>query len=231
MHAARIFSNLAIAALLIVAASAAEPKIPKGFSVPKSSLSPDKHYGVTVPILAEHDGSLDPKNSLIELQSGRVLTVIQAFTGWDRMNHGGVLPSHWSRDGSLLLWEVDGKWFHQAFVLIKLEKGEVKWQTDILKAAQEAILARTKKAAPKQYALAKKANEGSGSAYPEGFSVDVEMIGRLTIPLRVRVVLSSNPKGMEDHPNLYSHMEAVVDSEGRFTVKDFGLGHVELGNL
>ena len=231
MHATRIFSNLAIAALLIVAASAAEPKIPKGFSVPKSSLSPDKHYGVTVPILAEHDGSMDPKNSLIELQCGRVLAVIHANTGWDRMNHGEVLPSRWSRGGSLLLWEVDGKWFHDAFVLIKIEKGEVKWQTDILKAAQEAILTRTTKAAPKQYALAKKANEGSGSAYPEGFSVDVEAVGRVTVPLNVRVALTSNPKQIEGESTLNSHMEAVVDSEGRFIVKDFGMGHIRLRNL
>jgi hypothetical protein len=222
--------------LLLVAAAvqftaAAEPKVPKGFEVPDSSLSPDKRFGVTVPIRAEHAEDAEPKNSLIELKTGRVLAVIKAETAWDHANHRVVMPARWSKDGSLLLWEVDGKWFHDAFVLIKIEDGNVKWQTDILKAAQQEILARTKKAAPKQYAAAKKENEGSSSAYPEGFSVDVEAVGKIATPLRIRVVLSSNPKQIEGIKSLYSHMEAVVDSEGRFIVKDFGLGHVPLRNL
>ncbi len=221
---------LAVAALQFT--TAAEPKVPKGFMVPDSSLSPDKRFGVTVPIRAEHeDDKAEPKNRLIELKTGRVLAVIKAETAWDHASHRTVMPARWSADGSLLLWEVDGKWFHDTFILIKIADGKVKWQTDILKAAQQAILARTKKAAPKQYAAAKKENEGSGSAYPEGFSVDVDAVGKIATPLRVKVVLSSNPKQIEGVKSLYSHMDAVVDSEGRFVVKDFGLGHVPLRNL
>jgi hypothetical protein len=223
--------TIATSLFLTAAAFAADPKAPKGFMVPGSSLSPDKRFGVTVPIRAEHGEDAEPKNSLIEVKTGRVLAVIKAETAWDHANHREVMPSRWSKDGALLLWEVDGKWFHDAFVLIKIEDGNVKWQTDILKAAQQEILARTKKATPKKYAAAKKQNEGSGSAYPEGFSVDVDAVGGITTPLRVKVVLSSNPKGIEGIPSLYSHMEAVVDSEGRFAVKDFGLGHVALRNL
>jgi len=205
--------------------------MPKGFFVPDSSLSPDKRFGVTVALRAEHGENAEPKNRLIELKTGRVLAVIKAETAWDHANHQEVMPSRWSKDGALLLWEVDGKWFHDAFVLIKIEDGKVKWQTDILKAAQQEILARTKKASPKKYAAAKKDNEGSGSAYPEGFSVDVDAVGGVETPLRVRVVLSSNPKQIEGVPSLYSHMDAIVDSEGRFVVKDFGLGHVPLRSL
>ena len=223
--------SLLLAVVALQFTVAAEPKVPKGFFVPDSSLSPDKRFGMTVALRAEHGEDAEPKNRLIELKTGRVLAVIKAETAWDHANHQEVMPSRWSKDGSLLLWEVDGKWFHVAFVLIKIEDGNVKWQTDILKAAQQEILARTKKVAPKQYAAAKKENEGSGSAYPEGFSVDVEAVGKIATPLRIRVVLSSNPKQIEGFKSLYSHMEAVVDSEGRFVVKDFGLGHVPLRNL
>jgi hypothetical protein len=226
----RIFPCL-LAALALQLTTAAEPKVPKGFFVPESSFSPDKRYGVTVALRGEHGEDAEPKNRLIELKTGRVLAVIKAETAWDHANHQEVMPSRWSKDGALLLWEVDGKWFHDAFVLIKIEDGKVKWQTDILKVAQREILARTKKASPKKYAAAKKDNEGSGSAYPEGFSVDVDVVGGIETPLRVRVVLSSNPKQIEGVPSVYSHMEAIVDSEGRFVVKDFGLGHVPMRNL
>ncbi len=222
-----------LAVVTLQFANAAERNVPKGFNVPDSSLSPDKRFGVTVPIRALHGEKAEPKNSLIELATGRVLTVIKAETAWDHANHREVMPARWSKDGSLLLWEVDGKWFHDAFVLIKVVDGEVKWQTDALKAAQQEILARTKKAAPKQYAAAKKQNEGSGSAYPEGFSIDVDVVGSgsISTPLRLKVVLSSNPKQIEDIPSLYSHMDVEVDAEGRFTVKKFSLGHFELRNL
>ncbi len=222
-----------LAVVTLQFANAAERNAPKGFNVPDSSLSPDKRFGVTVPIRALHGENAEPKNSLIELATGRVLTVIKAATAWDHANHREVMPARWSKDGSLLLWEVDGKWFHDAFVLIKVVDGEVKWQTDVLKAAQQEILARTKKTAPKQYAAAKEQNKGSGSAYPEGFSIDVDVVGNggISAPLQLKVVLSSNPKGIEGITSLYSHMDAEVDAEGRFTVKKFSLGHFELRNL
>lgn len=222
---------LTIAAFRFAAAD--EPKIPKGFTVPGDSVSPDKRFGVTVPIRAQHGENAKPKNSLIEIKTGRVLAIIPAETGWDRMNHGGVMPARWSKDGSLLLWKVDGKWFHDAFVLIKIADGKVAWQTDILKAAQQEILARTRKAAPAEYAVAKQENEGSGSAYPEGFSVDVDVAGKggITLPLKLKVVLSSNPKGIEGVKSLYSHMDAEVDADGCLVVKKFTLGHFPLRNL
>lgn len=211
--------------LFFLSALAQAQGVPKGFFIHGESLSPDGRYGVTVPILAEHGGHDDgAKNSLVEVKTGKVLAVIQAETGWDHMNHRSVLPARWSPDGSLLLWEVDGKWFSDALVLLKLGGEKVPWQSDILKAGQEAILARTKKADPEKYAKAKEANKGHGSAYPEGFSIDVEIIGPVTLPLRVLVNLTSNVKALENWPTLESHLEGVVDAEGKFSVKNFKLG-------
>ena len=76
---------------------------------------------------------------------------------------------HWSDESSLLPWQVDGKWFADSYVLIHIRSGKIAWQVDLLKRAQQAILAHTRKAEPKKYTGAKNENTGSGSAYPEGF--------------------------------------------------------------
>lgn len=91
--------------------------------------------------------------------------------------------------------------------------------------AQQAILTRTRKAAPEKYAVAKEANAGNGSAFPEGFTIDVEALDPISCPLHLRAVLTSNPKGIEDFPKLDSHLDAIVDKDGKFKVTDFQLGH------
>jgi len=128
--------------------------IPKGFVVPKCTLSPDRRYGVTVPILDldQPENPKQPKNSIIELETGRIIAVINTrWTGWTKHNHGGVLPCRWSADGSLLLWEVDGKWFRDAVVLLKIKNGALEWQLDITEKVQREILRRTKHSVPKKY--------------------------------------------------------------------------------
>jgi hypothetical protein len=184
-----------IIATLSMGVSALAQTIPKGYVVPKCTLSSDGRFGVTVPILDDYEQIPNPKNSVIELKTGKVIAVIKAkFTGWNRQNHGGVLPCRWSPGGSLLLWEVDGKWFSDALVLLKFKNGELEWQLDILRAAQTAMLVRTKRATPRRYALAKQANYGSGSAYPEGFTVAVAAADPVSLPLNVQAALTSDPK-------------------------------------
>jgi hypothetical protein len=104
----------------------------------------------------------------------------------------------------------------------------VQWQLDLLKAGQEEILARARKAEPERYAAAKRENEGNGEAYPDGFTVDVTADAKegapLTLPLRVEVTLTANPKGSEDFPpeaTLNATMEAEVDADGKFNVLSF----------
>ena len=79
-------------------------------------------------------------------------------------------------------------------VLLKFKDGMLEWQTDILHSAQTEMLARMKRAAPKQYAVVKAANAGSGSAYPEGFTIAVAAVGPISLPLRIRAALTSDPK-------------------------------------
>jgi hypothetical protein len=126
-----------------------------GYTILDITLSPDHRYGVTVPDL----NTPNPQNSLVEVETGRVLAVIQANTGYESANHNSVLPSRWAQDDSLLLWEVDSKWCDTALVLLKLENGTVVWQLNLLKTGQQAILALTKRAKPKNILRRKKRTE------------------------------------------------------------------------
>jgi hypothetical protein len=160
-------------------------QFPDGFGVERSSLSPDKRYGVLAPDLDHYDDAATHQNKLVEVKTGRVLAVIQAETGMVHMNHGGILPSRWSADGSLLLWKVDGKWCPHA---------------------------------------------GNGSAYPDGFTVNVTDSDQgdapLSLPLAISTALESDPKAIEDFPEkakLNSEMDAIVDPDGKFVVKNFHL--------
>jgi len=206
-------------------------QFPDGFGVERSSLSPDKRYGVLVPVDFDHYDDTKPQNELVEVESGRTLALIDADTGKAGfMNHGEIEPSRWSADGSFLLWEVTGKWSPRALVLLKIEDGKIKWQRNLLKMTQKEILARTRKASPTKYAAIKKRNsELDQDTYPDGFTVDVQITGKegvpLTFPLNVEAFLESDPKAkaMEPPPSVYVHseMEATIDSEGKFIVKNF----------
>jgi hypothetical protein len=197
--------SLCLSPLLMCVTSVYGQTAPRGCTIPDNTISPNKHYGVTVPRLAEY-GNDDPKNGLVDIRTGRVLTVIHANTGWDRMNRGGVLPSRWSPDSTLLLWEVEGRFSPDALALLKVQDNKVAWQVNLLSTVQQAILIQTHEAAPAKYAAAKKWNEGSGSAYPDGFTVNVRAEGDkerggpgedvkgkpISLPLRLHAELTSN---------------------------------------
>ena len=191
-------------------------QFPDGFGVERSSLSPDKRYGVLAPDSDHYDWK-QHQNKLVEVNTGHTLAVINAETGVAGFhNHGGIEPSRWSADGSLLLWEVDGKWAPRALVLLKIEDGKIKWQHNLLQMAQQAILTRTRSFLPKGFvAIAS--------------TVDVQVNGEedapLSLPVAVHVELDSNPNpASEPPPNsgyVHSEMEATVDSEGKLIVKSF----------
>jgi hypothetical protein len=208
------------------------PQFGANFIVPKSSVSPDGRYGVLAPADWDHFADDDtPQNKLVEMQSGRVLATINAETGLMQMNHGGILPARWSANSSYVIWTVDGKWAFRALVLLKIESGEVKWQRDLLNQMQQEILARTRKAKPRKYAAAKKANAGNGTYYPDGFTISVVVRGKegapLTFPLSLHAQLESNPKDVENFPKnaeLTAEMDATMSADGKLVVKEFHLG-------
>lgn len=195
-----------------------------------STFSPKKRYGVQLVVDHDEDWGIDRQNRVVEVRTGRVVTTIHADPGYNhRMNFLEVVPPRWSPDENLLLWEVAGKWCPTALVILKLEKGREAWQINLLTSGQQALLHRTKAAAPKKYLAAMKANAGNGSAFPDGFTVDVTADGEgqktVALPLQVQVDLDANPKAIEDFPaNLRSWLDGEVTKNGEFVVKQFHLG-------
>jgi hypothetical protein len=218
-----------ILALILVAGT----PLPKGYTVPDLVQSPDQRYGFTVPSMDALGDDDKARNSLVDLKTGKVITVVDAWTMYDRMNHNDLLAPWWSKDESTVLWQVSGKWCPWALVLIKFKDGKQVWQLNVLTTFQQEILKRSKAAAPARYAAAKKENAGNGEAFPEGFTVDVEVTGApdleqsaktpLTFPLKVRTSLTANPKGLDFPANLDSELDGVIDADGKITYGHFAL--------
>src|SRR5258707_695898 len=78
-------------------------QFPPGFGVLRSSLSPDKRFGILAGADAEHCED----HKLVVVKTGQVVATINAEPGFIDMSHGGM-HSRWAEDGSLLLWEVRG---------------------------------------------------------------------------------------------------------------------------
>ena len=140
------------------------------------------------------------------------------------MNHA-QLNSRWSADGTTLAWVIEGKWFPAAYVLIRVADDRVDWQLNVLSSVQRDILARTKEAAPDKYQAAKAQNAGNGSAFPDGFTVNINSpCDRFQLPFQSHVTLDSNPKRLNDWPpaaDLQSSMEVVIDQSGQLDVSRF----------
>lgn len=242
---AAVFRLRTLACLLLFAVpgGVVGQTLPKGVTLPASTLSPDGRYGVTVPSLSDYpdDGKFadndEPHNQLVDASTGQTLATIHAETGWDRMDRGRVLPARWSPDGALLLWEVEGRWSPTALVLLKVQANKVQWELDVLDAMQKAILTRTREAAPRKYAAAMRRNKGNGSAFPDGFTVNVRAAGDkerggdgddvrgkpISLPLRVHAELTSDPKQMGGPKNtrLDSELDGVINQEGKLRVSHF----------
>ena len=191
------------------------------YITPAFTFSPDHRYGVLIPVF-HTEGAEQPDdrtNQVVELRTHRMVAVIHGEPGYDRE----TAPPLWSADSSVLLWKVESKFSPDALVLLKLKLDKQEWQLDLMKAALEAILSRTKSAAPERYAAAKKANTGNGSAYPDGFTIYVVTDeDKIVFPYHVLVDLTANQNHAENFPaNLESHLDAIVTEDGKFVVNAF----------
>ena len=230
---------------LLLQHSAFATFLPNDYIIPQETLSPSGHYGFTVPIDKILGDTKNVHNSLVDIKAEKVIAVVDTWPGYDhRLNHVERVPPWWSEDESLVLWKVHGKWCPEALVLIKLNHGVQEWQLNLLTIFQKKILERTRAAAPKEYEAAKKRNAGNGAAFPDGFTVDVEVVGEsdphpiftyensketkslyqrpaLKFPIEVHTTLTSNPKQIENAPTLSTEMDGVVKEGGTIKVKQF----------
>jgi len=213
-------------ALIWVAGAYARPVwLPAHYSIPSDTLSPNGRYGVMVPDFSEGGPS-----KLVDIKTGRIVAELIGAYGWQGTNPSmewGNMAAAWSADGTLLSWIYPDKWFTRTDVLVKLHNGAVVWQVELMKPAQRAILARTEAAAPLNFAAAKLQNSGGGSAYPEGFSIDISGTGPMRFPIAYDVSLTSNPKSMDDDdpdsPVIRASMTMTVAADGSFSFSNFSV--------
>jgi uncharacterized protein YecT (DUF1311 family) len=174
------------------------------------------------------DSETDGPNRLVDMRTGRLVADIAGDPGWREANHSmrwGEMEAKWSADGSTLCWIHPGRWFSETYVVLKLKNGRLAWQMELMKAADREILARTEAAAPLNFAITKLNNALDGSAYPEGFSIDVSEPGeKLSLPLVCKVMLTSNPKESADEPEengVRSWLTMTVGVNGGLTYSHF----------
>ncbi|QIF04677.1 hypothetical protein [Roseimicrobium sp. ORNL1] len=220
------------AALGSVSSHGADPNPSLKIPISQGTISPDGRYGVTVPTTDELLENENLKNMLVEVATKRPIVAIEGQLGTTSLARN-TAGAKWSAESDLLLWIVDGKWFEDEQVLFKLRDGKVSWQLDLRKTVEKAILKRTREASPETYAIKKKENAGWGSAYPEGFSVFIQVGGDrgFQLPLAVHASMTSDPtmsrlSGNTETSwpyNLESELEATVDNAGKFTVTRFKL--------
>lgn len=188
-------------------------EIPANFRIMDGSASPYGSLAVLEPVgeAAQGDAFWKLRNQLFDTKSQSVIGAIEGVPGMKQMNHGGA-SARWSSQSDLLLWYVDGKWGPRSATFVQIKEGKITSQLDVVKAGYDELLKRAKKAYPKTYAAAKKRNEGSGSALPDGFAANVSLkeLPDNALPkfsVEFVVTMTANPKGMEDFP-------AAADIEG-----------------
>ena len=206
--------------------------VPKGYFISDDTLSPDKKYGVTVFDNEKADMPDIGENVVIDIKTGHILGSINSEFAMKNMNHDTIVPTRWTADDSMLLWQIDGKWGFSDIVLIKLGGGKIVSQFNVLDALQKEILKRTQAAEPKKYAAVKATSADFGSWFKDGFAIDCVLDqkgdgtdGPLKFPLLYHVYLTSNTKGDEGMVNVDSRMNAEVSADGTFKVTDFHMGN------
>ena len=207
--------------------SVASPKIPDGYLIPEQSLSPNGQYGVLVPDYAHFQQDVNGQNKLMEVKTATAIAPIDGESWFQDpkigMNHGAA-AARWSADGAILAWVVGGKWSPRTFNMLKVSDGAVSWQVDVLAKVQKEMLRQTRSAAPDAYELARKENRGSGSAFPDGFVIDVQVPeAGFALPLTVTTTLDSNPKQIEGKTSLRSSLRATIDETGVMDFSGFEL--------
>lgn len=225
----RYKSALFAAAVLLVCGAAHCRKIVTTSTVPSYTVSPDGHTGVSIPHW-DFDRSevQQDSNTIIDMATSRTLaTIRQWWPAYDRsLNHHSMAQPTWSDDSSILLWYVDGKWSPDSVNLVCMDRGRVSWQMDLQREGTRALLERTREASPSQYRKVKRNSGASRNdpVYPDGFSVDVEVLEPLLFPVHFVAALTANPKDVPSEPDLKAHLEGTVDAKGKLCVKHFELG-------
>lgn len=223
----------------------APARLPQDDEVLPASTSPDGKHAVLGVDLDALPAGTDPDAypcQILEVATGKVLGAIAAPSFYRREGHA-TASYRWSKDGSLLLWFVQGKWGSLAVAVVKVAHGAIVEQIDVRAQAVRHTLAALKRARPKMYAIAKHEGEDDGSWFRDGFAIDVkpdraalneavyepwledpipppsrEATAAVALPMTFVIEVTSNTKQRNDYPvagDLRARGTVTVDATGK----------------
>jgi hypothetical protein len=188
------------------AASVAAVQWPSGFVVHSGTESPGGRYGILVP---PHEPEPDEDSNcyLADLQSHRVLGILEGVDYFENRNHAG-LSAVWSADSNRCVVTRAGRFGFDTIVLVEI-RGRTFRQVDLGTAIQHSLDAVIAKEAAKDHL---ENPGGPATAY-----IRLAKDGRI----RFRAVSTSNPKELDDVQTYCALFQGTYDSgAARWTVTD-----------
>ena len=244
---AAVIGGAAAVPVVTAAPAQAQARLPEHYEVLPASTSPDGKLAVIGVDLDGLPGTTDPDAlpcQIVDVATGTLLGAIAAPPFYRHENHA-TAAYRWSRDGSLLLWFVQGKWGSFAVDVVTVANGAIATQVDVREQAVAHILATLQRAQPDMYAVAKHEGAGDGSWFRDGFAIDVKpsaaslndavyepwlddpvpppsraATAAVSLPMTFAIDVTSNPKESNDFPvagDLRASGTANLDAAGKLT--------------
>src|SRR6266511_3200917 len=175
-------------------------KYAKDYLIARSTISPNKKFGVIYPTDAYYQNADNAKDYVVALEPFRILGALQAEEPYfQHQSHGGI-SAEWSDDSSLALITLDGKWGPRDAFLVEFHNGKPSRMTNILRKAHDLLPPNDRKA-----------------IFIEDTTFQLDGISRVAIDANV----NSSPNDLGLSPDTWrGHVEATWDiKQAKFTSK------------
>jgi sugar lactone lactonase YvrE len=195
------------------------PEYAKEYLVARSTTSPDKKFAVIYPKfsddVADTENESKNKNYLVALQPFQVLDALPTkFPYFEHQSHGG-LGAEWSKDSSVALITLDGKWGPRDVFLVELRDGKLNRITNIARKAHDLLLPNYRKAKAARY------NDIFDFIFVEDTSFKLEGTSRVVIDGSVETSPNLMSEDLRSSDRAWrGHVEAVWDiTQAKFISK------------
>jgi hypothetical protein len=122
----------------------------KNYLIANSTISPDERFAVMYPTMDAVENT-DAGDCLVSLKPFRVLARLDTkYPHFQHKNHGGI-SAEWSKDSSVALVTLDGKWGPGDIFLFELGDGTVKRTTNLLAKIHALLLPDYRRAKAERY--------------------------------------------------------------------------------
>jgi hypothetical protein len=173
-----------------------------GYKFAENSVSPDGKFALVYcddPSIVERNAG---RNFLVALNPLRILAVVDAYRYYDRHD----VSVEWTKDSSVALVSVPGKWGPIGFTVFEFRNGRVTRQTDLYAQMARLLEPGVRQAKVQPYNdIIHFILDSEGEGKEPGTQIDAD--GKA---IHVHVFATSNPKAMDPPMKTWGgHLEAV----------------------